>query len=194
MLGSHNSLTAYPCPWRLKLFNVFSKCQSKDIDEQLAIGVRFFDIRIKMKPDGSYCFAHGLVKYKCKSLSCILDRLIDYSNGVEENVYFRVMLEYNKEPKHYDEIKQRLIELISSIMRGTDAIYFCGAYAKWSYEEIMSGNIYLPITHKYSSCIGWKRFIHCVPYLYAKKRNKGFKEEYKDVLNSDNEVLLLDFV
>lgn len=194
MLGSHNSLTSYPCLWYLRPFNVFSKCQSKTIEEQLDAGVRFFDIRIKMKPDGSYCFAHGLAKYKCNSLMHILDVLEGYANLKDTEVYFRVMLEYNRKPKHYDVIKEALKNLITTVMSDRVSPYFCGAYAKWDYEEIMSGNIYLPITHKYSSCIGWKRFIHCIPYLYAKKHNKEFKEKYKDILSDGKQVLLLDFV
>jgi len=173
---------------------VFSKCQGKTIEEQLEAGVRFFDIRIKMKPDGSYCFAHGLAKYECRSFTYILDLLNDCAKRKDVRVYFRVMLEYNKKPKHYDGIKEALRSLITTVMSCRVSPYFCGAYAKWDYEEVMSGNIYLPITHKYSSCIGWKRFIHCIPYLYAKRNNAKFKEEHKEILESDDEVLLLDFV
>lgn len=195
MLGSHNSITSYPCVWYTKPFNIFAKCQSKTIEEQLKAGVRFFDFRIRMKADGSYCFAHGLVKYKVKSLTYIFDIISNFIKSNNTEVYFRVFLEYSKKPKEYELlIKGHLIELINSVMKGRNSIHFCGARAKWDYKEFMHGDVYVPLTDKYSSCIGWKRFIHCIPYLYAKKRNKGFKEEYKDVLNSTDKVLLIDFV
>lgn len=191
MLGSHNSLTGYPCPWYLRPFNVFSKCQSKTIEGQFESGVRFFDIRIKMKPDGRYCFAHGLMKYKCRSLTHIIDTLHDCATDRKTDVFYRVLLEYGREPERYGEIRRCLTDLLA--YRPFSNVRFCGAYAKWNCEETVRPDAEVPITHKYSSCIGWKRFIHCVPCLYAKRHNKEFKEQYKDILDSDDKVLLLDF-
>lgn len=78
MLGSHNSLTSYSCPWYLRVFNAFARCQSKTLEEQLKAGVQFFDLRIKMRADGSYCFAHGLMKYKAPALFDLIRQINDF--------------------------------------------------------------------------------------------------------------------
>lgn len=202
MLGSHNTLTAYPCPWYLRPLNVFSKCQSKTLKEQVMAGARFFDLRIKVKPSGGYFVAHGLVKYECDGLLCAVSSLLMYADETGSDVYYRIMLEYNREPNQYEKI---LTEFKNLAQEARDFKYFsakgnkphfCGAYQKWDYECVVKPDdgCDLPITHKYSSCIGWKRFIHCIPYLYAKRHNKEFEETYKDVLSSDAAVLLLDYV
>lgn len=50
MYASHNSLTAYPVKrWYMKLLQPFSRCQEKGIDEQINAGVKFFDIRLRIK-------------------------------------------------------------------------------------------------------------------------------------------------
>lgn len=203
MLGSHNSITGYPCPWYLRVFNIFAKCQSKTIAEQLDAGVRFFDLRVKAKADGSCRFAHGIVSYHANGLYSAVYELMDYmAHHAGETVYYRVMLEYNSEPKRREEIVRAFREAVEfckeqplcSVLCPRPR--FCGAYQKWDYGCVVAPDegCGLPITHKYSSCIGWRRFIHCVPYLYARRRNKGFKERYKDTLASNGAVLLLDFI
>lgn len=198
MLGSHNSLSSYPCAWYIKPFNIFSKCQSKTLEEQLENGVRFFDIRIKMKPNGKYAIAHGLALYKTKDISSIMKILSDYGDKNEKIIFVRILLEYNKAPKDVNKIIIKLKELYYNMVPHL-WVSMCGVYSKWDNKQIVAPEsdniIYNPtITHKYSSCIGWKRFIYCIPYLYAKKHNKEFKKSYKDILDSETNVLLLDFV
>lgn len=94
MLGSHNSLTGYPCKWYLIPFNIFSKCQSGTIEQQLQKNVKFFDIRIKVKSDGSYYVSHGLARYITESYSSIIEKLRYYSEQDHNHLYYRVMLEY----------------------------------------------------------------------------------------------------
>lgn len=200
MLGSHNTLTAYPCPWYLKPFGIFSKCQSKSVAGQLNSGVRFFDLRIKVRPDGGYCAAHGLMRYKTKGLLYLMEVLSDYAQRNSCDIYYRVMLEYNRKPKGCEKITSEFKDIVKELRcRGVfsgvhEPPRFCGAYQKWDYACVVEPEYDLPLTHRYSSVLGWKRFIHCVPYLYAKMRNKKFREECKDILSSDNAVLLLDFV
>lgn len=202
MLGSHNTLTCCPCPWYQWPLNVFSKCQSKTITEQLEAGVRFFDLRVKVRAGGEYAVSHGLVTYYSDGLLMATASLLDYTKGTGSDVYYRVMLEYNSEPKRHEEILSEFKDLVNGCRKFDyyrvphKSPHFCGAYQKWDYACVIEPDdgCDLPITHRYSSCIGWKRFIHCIPYLYAKRRNAGFKEECKDILSSDNAVLLLDFV
>ena len=47
ILASHNSLTYYKPQWYLRPLAWIGRCQSKTIQEQYELGVRYFDIRIK---------------------------------------------------------------------------------------------------------------------------------------------------
>ena len=67
MIGSHNTMTYLkPQKWWMKLINFTSKCQSKDIEEQYAAGVRYFDIRVCIGEHDSLPthYGHGLIRYK----------------------------------------------------------------------------------------------------------------------------------
>lgn len=57
ILGSHNS-TSYGIKFPM---SIFSKCQNIDIEDQLAIGVRFFDIRLNLDNGTLQCY-HGITK------------------------------------------------------------------------------------------------------------------------------------
>lgn len=203
MLGSHNSLSSYSHPWWQFIFCPFSKCQSKNLTLQYVYGVRFFDFRIKVYPDGRYKFAHGLMTYK-GTLSSALDTLNAIANP-EDPAYFRVMLEYNKPPKDEDMILNHFKDIIrlSYFHRSLDNLVFFGAYKKWDgytdkgYSESVirvSYKIDYPVVSKYSSVLGWKRYLWCIPYVYAKLFNRKFKREYKDVLESKDKILMLDFI
>lgn len=65
MLGSHNTFSYLPLKnWWLYPFNFMAKCQSKTLGQQIAAGVGYIDIRIKMDAKGRLWLAHGLMKYK----------------------------------------------------------------------------------------------------------------------------------
>ena len=86
MYASHNSLTAYPVKrWYMKLLQPFSRCQEKGIDEQINAGVKFFDIRLRIK-NGKYVVCHGLVEYDINVLTAI--KILECAN-----VYYRIVLE-----------------------------------------------------------------------------------------------------
>lgn len=195
MLGSHNSMSGYPCPWYLKPFNVFAKCQSLTLAEQFQAGVRFFDIRLKVKPDGRYCVAHGLMRYKTHSYIDMLGELKRLAELHGADVHYRVMLEYNKKPHELDAVVWWFKRAVEAGCAACGGLRFCGGYQKWNYALVVNADdgCDLPITHKYSSVLGWRRFVHCVPRIYAKKHNAEFKEEYKATLDAKDAVLLLDF-
>ena len=78
MTGSHNTMTYLkPHKWWMKLINFTSKCQNKNLEEQYAAGVRYFDIRVCMEHDDtlpSY-YGHGKIKYE-KGKSQLLQGLL----------------------------------------------------------------------------------------------------------------------
>lgn len=78
-IGSHNSVTCYKGKGIVsKLVTIFSRCQSKKLDEQYIAGVRLFDIRVKYDfKTNKYIGAHGL--WKC---NLTLEDILDIINNI----------------------------------------------------------------------------------------------------------------
>lgn len=95
ILGTHNSMTYLkPKSLFLKPFGIFAQCQDKTIDEQIEIGVQYFDLRIRF--DGGYpYFCHGLIRYSDDTSKTnvydVLKKINDL--GKTKDVYVRMMLE-----------------------------------------------------------------------------------------------------
>jgi hypothetical protein len=66
-LGTHNSATGGQLLWWLRplawVINPTSKCQDKTIQEQLADGVKVFNLQVAFV-NGKWRFSHGLALYK----------------------------------------------------------------------------------------------------------------------------------
>lgn len=189
MLGSHNSFT-FLKPVKNRLLSPFAKCQSKDLITQYDDGVRFFDFRFKF--DSSMVqVSHGLVDYEDYGLYEMLDLLNDLAK--KERIYYRILLEYNRKPEAFFYIKKTALRFCDCLEDFCPNLINCGVYCKWDGKPLKETSNTLQILHKYSSVLGWKRFFW-IPWLYAKIYNKKFKKEFKSVIDSDDQVLLLDFV
>lgn len=200
MLGSHNSCTSYKHPWLQTFYNIFSKCQSKSLPEQAKSGVRFFDIRVRMENNGQYTISHGLVDYEIGELGLhfILGVLKTYTTKTSP-IYFRILLEYNIEPDQSMLIIQKFQKLVNEACKGLvdDSFRCTDIRCKWNWASI---EVDFPLTnipqvHIYSSVQpGWKKCLWCIPWLYAIIHNRWIKKKYKDVIEDENRILVLDFV
>lgn len=65
IIGTHNSMSYLrPAKWWMRPLKIWAQCQSIDFRAQLYYGVRYFDLRIRFKPDtGMPYFCHGLMEY-----------------------------------------------------------------------------------------------------------------------------------
>ena len=115
MIGSHNSFTY--CKAKKFSYNTFSgywRCQEKDIDQQYASGVRYFDVRVFK--DGKYWrTCHGSVNFPVHwgSFSDI-DKLFQrYENSI-----YRVILEKGS---NEDEFKNEVTK--ASQVPGSKMVY-----------------------------------------------------------------------
>lgn len=86
-IATHNSATGEPAyGWLSKLIAPFAVTQLKTIKEQLNIGVRYFDIRVRKTKRGWVC-AHGL--WESSTLAeDILKELNDF--GATDSIYANV--------------------------------------------------------------------------------------------------------
>jgi hypothetical protein len=80
----------------MKPFECFGRCQDKNIQQQLGLGVRYFDLRIAFDNEGVPYFCHGLLKYELDFFWNVGDT-IGYLNSqsqiAKEKIYVRVLLE-----------------------------------------------------------------------------------------------------
>lgn len=175
------------------LINWAAKCQNKTLVQQFHDGVNYFDIRVRFDKCGNPVIAHGLVEYKGK-LEQYMELLDNLAKHYDEKVYVRFVLEYNKEPK--DVLRQTdSLNALLIIYRGiyTNLIYDY-SMRKWDEQDIIRYNLdTIYLTHKYSSCIGWKRFLW-VPHWYAMIHNKKNIKENEILIKGENTALMLDFI
>ena len=70
MIGTHNTMTYLKAKNPLRdLYSCWWRCQDKTLDEQIAAGVKWFDIRVVFNPRPGgplWTFAHGNVDLKYK--------------------------------------------------------------------------------------------------------------------------------
>lgn len=202
MLGSHNSWTFSPIKhWWQKPLKMCVQCQDKNIYEQYAEGVQFFDLRLKVHANGNTDVAHGCIIFKTDWK----DDLEELNKLSKENypIYVRVILEYNKKPNDWSIIEKKFQAICANLICVYPNLTFVGGYPKYNMT-----NGYLPecqqmLVDKYSSTTSLfktsaKSILGQVddlyPKYYASKYNKKNKKLYKDILESKDKVLFIDFV
>lgn len=95
IFGTHNSLTGYPLlGWR-RIFgfmiNPLARCQNKTIDEQLKLGVRWFNLQVNLKGDTWYA-SHGIAWYNANVME-ILDKLDKFAKDKNEKIYVQLYMD-----------------------------------------------------------------------------------------------------
>jgi hypothetical protein len=191
--GTHNSATGGHLIWWLRPFawviNSTSKCQDRTITDQLADGVKLFNLQVAYV-NGKWRFTHGIAIYKEDVLETLA--MMKACAKKEEPIYIQLYLDKCFWCKQDIKEFEYLVEIIknefcddsfyilSSWVEGTNYYpYSCGK--KISLEEhywtLDWGKMYGKT---------WKDKIP-LPKRHAKKLNK----EYKD--NCKSKYLMLDF-
>lgn len=188
MLGSHNTLTYFPIKGLFgSLKKNWSKCQEINYIQQYNCGVRYFDVRIKFDKNKPVV-VHNNNTYKAGENE--LNQLFSFLN-IKKDCYVRFGLDIRKKPKDADKQTKLFKEYIQSIQRKYPFIKIADAIIFWDWEHII--NPLITVVERHASVTSTWELIK-TPRNYASKHNKELKETYKDVLNSDKQVLLIDFV
>jgi hypothetical protein len=94
MLGTHTCATGGKLLWWLRplewVINPTSKCQDRTIADQLADGVKVFNLQIA-KIRGKWKFTHGLAVYKDDVWNTL--KLMKLCASVKEPIYFQLYLD-----------------------------------------------------------------------------------------------------
>lgn len=194
ILGTHNSATGGELLWWHKPFawviNPTSKCQDRTIAQQLADGVKVFNLQVA-KVGKKWRFSHGLAVYKEDVWEAL--KLMKLCASVKEPIYFQLYLDKCFWCKQDVEEFEFLVANIKNELCNT---YFIMLSA-W-----VEGSDYYP--HKSNSTIslsehywskGWVRSVKpkCLldrlplPKYHAKKYNAKYRAENKA------EYLMLDY-
>lgn len=174
-----------PVRWWLYPFRFMAKCQNRDIKQQYEnYNVRLFDIRLKYY-NGEWFFAHGFIRFKCKSIW----RYFEYLNSQPEEIWVRMVLEYNSKPKDEENISDKYRALCAELDVEYKNLNFFGFYRKYDWKKIYDNGRKDPSIYQAISSMTTKKWDNLWPWLYAYFNNKDNKEQ-----GTDKEYLLLDFV
>lgn len=193
-LGTHNSGTFSKLVWWQRpfgfLLNLFSRCQTLSIKEQLEKNVRLFNLQVAFYK-GEWVFSHGLCIYKEKLFDA-LEVMREYSEKNNCDIYYQLYLDKNF------LIGQNVLEfkkLVNQLL-----IKYTSVKMRKAYVENKKTYVYnntkdnINISEHYWS-MGWaknnaKSWIDYLPLLkrHAKKYNKKYIEENKA------DYLMLDYI
>ena len=190
MIGSHNTFSYLPTK---NIFKRWGRCQEVNYIEQYNLGARCFDVRVKFDTEKKVRFGE-LERVQ------IVHNNITYQGGwselnrffafVADDCWVRLILDIRKKPKDAEKQQELFVRLID-YARNTLGIKIAEAivYWDWSYEVSPK----LKITENHASVTG-NVGIFKTPKMYAEKNNDLILSKNKEIVDSENEVLLIDFV
>ena len=190
MIGSHNTFSYLPTK---NIFKRWGRCQEVGYIAQYTFGVRCFDVRVKFDMKKK-------VRFGELERAQIVHNNITYQGGwselnrffafVADDCWVRLILDIRKKPKDAEKQQELFVRLID-YARNTLGIKIAEAivYWDWSYEVSPK----LKITENHASVTG-NVGIFKTPRMYAEKNNDLILSKNKEIVDSENEVLLIDFV
>ena len=165
----------------MRFLNVFSKCQSKDVYQQLAYGARIFDIRVSFDDD-NLIFKHGLVTYDYSQND--FDEFMDILDFLDGK-YVRLILE---DTKYVQGNKILFYDLCEELKNKYPDVTFFGGYRKYDWELLYDFENNIEVEQWCSSM----RSLGVFPRLYSFFMNK--KHLTKDIPNSESKYHIIDFL
>lgn len=185
MIVSHDSCTSLrACNPLWEMVSFAWRCQSRTIEEQVADGVGYFDLRVASDGAGGWNMAHGLVALRAdlfEVLTAIGDspfRLLLERGGENDEYRFRTLVTYLR-------VRYKLHEAV--IKRGWRTVYHDS-----SLDMATTDESYVPFhSSRFSGKELWQFLKHpCWPKRWAKKHNKSVSEARR---KSAEERVYMDF-
>ena len=192
--GTHNSATGGRLVWWQKplawLINPTSKCQDRSIADQLADGVKVFNLQVAYI-NGKWRFSHGLALYKEDVWETL--KLMRLCASVKEPIYIQLYLDRCFWCKQDVEEFEFLIENIKKELCNSYFLMLSAWVEGTDYYPHKSGSNISLSEHYWT--MGWVKSTKpkCLldklplPKYHAKKYNAKHKSECK------REYLMLDY-
>ena len=194
ILGTHNSATGGQLLWWLKplawVINPTSKCQDRTIAQQLADGVKVFNLQVAYV-NGKWRFSHGLAVYKEDVWETL--KLMKLCASVKAPIYFQLYLDKCFWCKQDVEEFEWLIEIIKNEYCD-DSFYILRSWVEGTKYYPYSCGKKISLEEHYWT-MGWVKSAKpkCLldrlplPKYHAKKYNSKYKSECK------KKYLMLDY-
>lgn len=185
-ITSHNSWTFLPVKqWYLKPFAFMARCQSLNITQQMALGIRSFDLRIRFKKDGLFTIAHGMFEYE----SYTQDLIEDLNLLNKHHCTLRIIHEVRNSKQNSESDKTLFRNVCDTIKNDFPNLILWGGTNLYTGEMEYDFGYYPSCEGKYASVSKPKYLDDWFPWLYAKLMNKN---NIKGGTNKD--LLMIDFV
>ena len=195
ILGTHNSATGGKLLWWLRPFvwiiNPTSKCQDRTIADQLADGVKVFNLQIACI-NNIWRFTHGLAIYKEDMFETLT--MMKACATKESPIYFQLYLDKCFWCKQNKDAFIKLISFITQEYLEDNVFMMFNPWIEGTKNYLKSGNANkIDLTEHYWS-MGWakvnaKSWIDKLPL--PKRHAKIYNQYYKD--NNKANYLMLDF-
>lgn len=185
MLGSHNSLSYLPIKGWRKILSLWTKCQSKTIEEQYNSGVRYFDLRVRKVGKEGWWYCHNnTIFVPVMEHKEILEYLI------EKKVYVRIILDVRMKPKEASEYKTDFLDLVYWLIH--KGMKVDSAIVYWDWIDYFHNNI---TQYEYHSSVSapWYKYILGTKW-FAKHYNEKYLKENESKVLSEDDVILMDYV
>ena len=192
-LGTHNSATGGKLLWWLKplawLINPTSKCQDKTIQEQLADGVKVFNLQVAYI-GGKWRFSHGFALYKEDVIETIamMKTCATKDNPIYIQLYLDKCFWCKQNEKAFKDLIAEVLSLCDDSffllppwIEGTNITFKGSSNLNLSWEER-----YWTTSWANKNAKSWIDYLP-LPKRHAKKYNQKYIDECK------KPYLMLDF-
>lgn len=191
ILGTHNSTTGGKLLWWLKPFawviNPTSKCQDRTIADQLADGVKVFNLQVAYYK-GRWHFSHGLALYEEDVFEALA--MMKATATKDEPIYFQLYLDRCFWCKQNCEEFFKLVHIIVENYLEDKVFMMFHPWIEGTKDYFMIGNAgKISLEEHYWTHAWGKTWLDKIPLpkRHAKKYNFKYKRECKC------EYLMLDF-
>ena len=138
MKASHDTLTSYPLKqWWLTPLLFAARCQTKTIEEQLASGVRYFDLRFRQY-NGKLYAAHGFMVFNITPTQALF-RLNAWAVLNKTEIYYRILHEdtFSDDGMSLQKFRNEILRLNSYCSKYMK-LHRLGSKKDWSTHEIFN--------------------------------------------------------
>lgn len=185
MLGSHNSMSYLPAVhWWQRWQKRWYKCQCHTIEEQISLGARYFDIRLKLIND-EWHFVHNKIDFG------LADENV-YKLLNEHEAYVRVIYDVRKKSDDHDSFK--FLNYINEIENKYPKINFDSVITYWDWKEHYKPSIDVSELHSGVSSTILDYVIHGTKKCYAPVDRWSIEDNYQFLSSDNGKVLLMDYI
>lgn len=192
--ASHNTFSyAEPLQWWLRPFAFVARCQSETLTEQVAAGIRVFDLRIRQDKNGEWIIAHNAFIYT-RGLDAI-EYMLGWLDGKAREGGYLVRVRVLHEVRNRRQARQSSSVAFNGLCdvmchKYHHILFFGGQRTMdWQQDYVFPTVGDIDYIERHAS-VRWPKLLHWWPWLYARLHNEEIEEEYQE----KPDVVFMDFL